>query len=81
MTDSIHSCGPYCTRQPCMEARALELDAARYRFLRGQELNDPEIYVGVDSEQFKNRWALGAGDESKIDEAIDAAMAQQKGTK
>ena len=53
---------------------AAEIDAARYRWLRGQELHDPAIYIGVDGIDFKNRWALGAGDETKTDAAIDAAM-------
>jgi len=51
-----------------------ELDAARYRWLRGQKLHHPVIYIGVAGIDFKNRWALGAGDETKIDAAIDAAM-------
>jgi len=53
---------------------AAEKDAARYRWLRGQELHDPVIYIGVDGIDFKNRWALGAGDETKTDAAIDEFM-------
>lgn len=58
------------------ENSLLRVDAARYRYLRGQKLDDPTIYIGVDSIDFPKRWALGAGDELKVDAAIDAAMKQ-----
>ena len=47
-------------------------DAERYRWLRrGPEASDGELYIGVDSDKFKNRWALEA---CEADAAIDAAI-------
>jgi hypothetical protein len=60
------------------EIEALRADAERYRWLRNQELDDPEIFIGIDSPSFPNRWALGHEDAAKIDQAIDAARAAQE---
>lgn len=53
------------------ERDALRADAERYRWLRDRS-EDPDIFIGVDSPSYPNRWAL-IGD--MADKAIDAARA------
>lgn len=56
------------------EVERLRLDAARYRWLRSQTLDDPEIWIAVDSAKHPSRWGLGGDDPDGCDAAIDAAM-------
>lgn len=49
-------------------------DAKRYQWLRSQPLDDPEIWIAVDSAKIPSRWALGGDDPDGCDAAIDAAM-------
>lgn len=56
------------------EIERLRLDAARYRWLRSQSLDDPEIWIAVDSAKHPSRWGLGGDDPDGCDAAIDAAM-------
>ena len=55
------------------EVAGLREDAQRYRWLRSQELDDPEIWIAVDSAKIPGRWALGGDDPRGCDAAIDAA--------
>ena len=55
------------------ERDALREDADRYRWLRSQPLDDPEIWIAVDSVSVPGRWALGGDDPDGCDAAIDAA--------
>jgi len=59
---------------------SLARDAARYRWLRSQPLDDPEIWIAVDSAKVPSRWALGGDDPNGCDAAIDAAMALSPST-
>ena len=56
------------------QVAALEQDAKRYRWLRSRELDDPEIWIAVDSVNCPSRWGLGGDDPDGCDAAIDAAM-------
>ncbi len=54
------------------EVEALRADAERYRWLRG--ISEPdEIYIAVDSVNYRNRWALMG---EQADAAIDAARSK-----
>ena len=64
----------------CIEALEAELaackqDAERYRWLRHEEGDIGNLYIGIDSPAYKNQWALSG---EKADAAIDAAMAAQE---
>jgi hypothetical protein len=48
-------------------------DAERWQFVRKRQ-EWPDIYVGVDSEQYAGKWALF---EREADEAVDAAIAKE----
>ena len=52
----------------------VEKDAARYRWLRHEVGDIGDLYVGIDSPAYPNRWAL-TGEEADV--AIDAAMGAQ----
>ena len=62
------------TPQPAVDDAVLR-DAQRYRWLRDRartsEMDTHGIYIGVDSDKHKGRWALF---EDRADKAIDAAM-------
>lgn len=67
-------CGVIDCNEAADEIERLRLDAARYRWLRSQTLDDPEIWIAVDSAKHPSRWGLGGDDPDGCDAAIDAAM-------
>ena len=56
------------------EVEALRADAGRYRWLRHEAGDIGDLYIGVDSASYPNRWALTS---EEADAAISAAIAAE----